>query len=239
MPNRFIKEKICGSEDYNALTSLQRDVFIRLILKSDDYGRFDGRPKFIKSYLAPLGNITQAEIDDGIQALIDRGMVVKYWHENAPYLRLTAWRKYQTARAKVSKFPADVNETFVELDTLCIQNNTIECKCARNRIRLDDNADCNICALYERAREIDKRYQELHPEEELSWPNVFTVAKLMLPFEMLLIRKALMLTYTSQVRNFVSYIRTVVEDWHNRGVYTYKQFNDGVGLNKKSPAAAE
>lgn len=234
MPNRLIRDKICGSEDYNALTPSQRDVFVRLILKSDDYGRFDGRPNFIKSYLAPLGNITQAEIDDGIQALIDRGMVVKYWHENAPYLRLTAWRKYQTARAKASKFPADINESFVELDTLCIQNNTIECKCARNRIRLDDNADCNICALYERACTIDKLYKELHPDQELSWPDVFSVSKLMLPFEMLLIRKALLLTYTSKVRSFVSYIRTVVEDWHNRGVYTYKQFVDGIGLNKKS-----
>jgi hypothetical protein len=220
MPNRYIKESICVSEDYNALTPIQRDIFLRLIVKADDFGRYYGRPVLLKSHLAPLDNITQEEIDDGIRALIERGMVVQYWHENAPYLRLPAWRKHQTTRAKVSKFPADLNESFVELDTLCIHDKSIECKCARNRIRLDDNADCNICALYERACEIEKLYKELYPDKELCWSDVFTVSKLMLPFEMLLIRKALLLTYTSKVRNFVSYIRKIVEDWHNRGVYT-------------------
>ena len=107
MPNRILKESICDSETINGLKKYSYEVmFYRLLTKCDDFGRFDARPKIIKSALFPLkDDLTIKEVCEGLQALANSGLVVLYEHEGRPFLYLPTWDRHQTIRAKRSKYP--------------------------------------------------------------------------------------------------------------------------------------
>jgi len=82
-------------------------------------------------------------------------------------------------------------------------------------------------------------YHELFPKKKLPWIDVYTVARQMLPFELALIRKAILMTHTNNVRNFVAYWLKTIADWNARGVRTYKDFCDGVGMSNGTMRAAK
>lgn len=106
MPNRILKESICMNEQIDELTAFQETLFYRLIVKVDDYGRFDARPKILKAALFPLkDDVTAAAVQDAVNALAAAGLVRLYAVEGKPYIELTGWDRNQTIRAKKSKFP--------------------------------------------------------------------------------------------------------------------------------------
>lgn len=112
MPNRIIKESLLISESYHKLTLFERDLFVRLIVAVDDYGRFDARPAIIKGRLMPLeGRVSLQKIAQGLETLEKKGLIQLYEREGCPYLWLTGWERHQNIRAKRSKYPApeDVN----------------------------------------------------------------------------------------------------------------------------------
>jgi len=230
MPNRYISENICKSYDYNSLTTFERDFFVRLILNADDYGRFDAHPCLLKAKLFPLLKISEKAIIKARSTLAEKGMILLYSVDGKPVLQFTAWLKYQTPRAQKSKYPAP-QSAELSVKTPCMQMNSDECKCSRNRIRIEDNAECNSCPLFARARVIDELHAEFYPGEELPWPDVFAVAKQMIPFDMKLIRKAMMLTLTSKVQNFVAYMLKLCDDWNDRGIHTFQEFQNGKNLS--------
>lgn len=45
MGNRILKESICTSENIDALSYFQEVFFYRMIVKCDDFGRVDARPR--------------------------------------------------------------------------------------------------------------------------------------------------------------------------------------------------
>lgn len=126
MPNRIIKESICTSDTIEQLTWFEEVVFYRLIVNSDDYGRFDGRGEIIKSRLFPLkeGKVTVKSVVEAINKLATVGLVILYECDGKPYLQLSTWDKHQQVRAKRSKYP-EFNETCNHL----ISN---DIKCPRN-----------------------------------------------------------------------------------------------------------
>lgn len=75
MPTRRISDKICRSEDYKAMSLFQRDLFWRLIVSADDFGRFDGRLNILKGALYPLDSVTEKAIDEGLKGLSTLGIV--------------------------------------------------------------------------------------------------------------------------------------------------------------------
>lgn len=106
MPNRIIKESLLVSADYARLTLFERDLFIRLIVAADDYGRYDARPAIIRGRLMPLEEVTAEVIGQGLRALEAKGLIQLYEHEGCAYLRLTGWERHQNIRAKKSRYPA-------------------------------------------------------------------------------------------------------------------------------------
>ena len=62
MPNRLLKESICESEEIDRLTWFQEVLFYRLIVKCDDYGILDARPKILKAKLLSLPEQTSAAV---------------------------------------------------------------------------------------------------------------------------------------------------------------------------------
>ena len=136
MPNRILKDSICDSETINSLKKWQYEVmFYRLLTKCDDYGRFDGRPKIIKSALFPLkDDLTLKEVCDGLQALANAGLVVLYESEGRPFLYLPTWDKHQTIRAKRSKYPAP-DDSLQASAIICKQMQADASICSRNPIQ--------------------------------------------------------------------------------------------------------
>ena len=242
MPNRIIKDSICRSESYKSLSLFQRDFFIRLIVTVDDYGRYDARPSILKAQLYPLEGTTVATIATALKAMSTLGIVLLYSVGGRQYLQLTSWQKHQTIRAQHSKYPAPneaglvdnvdnlgklEGKTVESVDNLaCIHLKSIACSCARNPIH-NGLLECNLCSLKARAYEIDKLYRELNPERELHWPDVLAIAKQMLPFEIPLVRKAVLLTQTGSVRDPAAYLFALAADWTARGIRTFEEFRAG------------
>ncbi len=107
MPNRILKESICKSDDINSLSWFEEVLFYRLIVNCDDYGRFDGRPKIIKSALFPLKEAVRTDtIERALQSLSTAGIVLLYEVDGKPYLQLTAWSTHQRVRNSKEKYPA-------------------------------------------------------------------------------------------------------------------------------------
>jgi hypothetical protein len=107
MPNRIIRESICTSDSIDKLSWFEEVLFYRLIVNCDDFGRFDGRAAVVKNRLFPLKeNLTLKTVENALHGLASAGLVALYVFEGKRFLYLPTWGKYQTQRAKVSKFPS-------------------------------------------------------------------------------------------------------------------------------------
>ena len=122
MPNRIIKESICASETIDELTWFEEVMFYRLMVKADDFGRYDGRVKILKGNLFPLKDITIKDIEKALNKLAAVGLVDLYTVNGHPYLQLSTWSEHQSIRNKKSKYPS-----IDERD--CEQLKTIESNC--------------------------------------------------------------------------------------------------------------
>ena len=136
MPNRIIKETICTSENVDQLTPFQENVFIRLIVNCDDFGRFDGRVKVLASRLFPLKDISCETMLEAVEALEKADLVTVYKVNGRPYVQLKTWLSHQTPRAKKSKYPSPDEitcEHFQADENICKQMQSDDSKCARIR----------------------------------------------------------------------------------------------------------
>jgi hypothetical protein len=105
MPSRILSQKINTSNSLSHLSPMEEIVFLHLIVSCDDYGRFFGHPSILKGMMFPLREFKERDIEAALLKLESEGMIHRYVHEGTVYLELTAWTKYQTPRAKGSKFP--------------------------------------------------------------------------------------------------------------------------------------
>lgn len=137
MPNRILRESICTSDTIDKLSWFEEALYYRLIVTCDDFGRFDGRTAVIKNRLFPLKDgLTLKTVETALHGLANAGLVSFYMVEGRRFLCLPTWGKYQTQRAKVSKYPAP--DTADESDEqssaiICEQMQADDCKCSRIR----------------------------------------------------------------------------------------------------------
>lgn len=133
MPNRILRESICTSDTIDRLTWFEEALYYRLIVSCDDFGRFDGRTAVIKNRLFPLkDNLTLKTVETALHGLVSAGLVVLYMVEDRRFLYLPTWGKYQTQRAKVSKYPSP-NEQSQTHEIICKQTQADDSKCPRIR----------------------------------------------------------------------------------------------------------
>lgn len=118
MPNRILKESICTSESIDTLTAFQETFFYRLIVNCDDFGRFDARPKILKSRLFPLkDDVRDKQIEDALRALSSAELVTLYVVDGKPFLQMKTWNRHQPrARADKSKYPEPTDGNAVPAD---------------------------------------------------------------------------------------------------------------------------
>lgn len=127
MPNRILKESICSSEDIDKLKPFEEIFFYRLIVKCDDFGRYDARPKVLKSALFPIKDgVTAKNVEDALHTLASVGLVKLYEVDGRPFLFLPTWLSHQQKRANKSKFPeprvSDITCNQSQSDSLVFEN---------------------------------------------------------------------------------------------------------------------
>ncbi len=107
MPNRILHEKICTSETLALLSAEEERFFYRLMVQCDDYGRFDGRPMVIRArcFAVQVDSVSDDDVAHWLDALVRVGLVVRYEVGGRAFLQVETFNKYQTPRAKRSKWP--------------------------------------------------------------------------------------------------------------------------------------
>lgn len=143
MPNRILKESICSSEDIDKLKPFEEIFFYRLIVKCDDFGRYDARPKVLKSALFPIKDgVTAKNVEDALHTLASVGLVKLYEVDGRPFLFLPTWLSHQQKRANKSKFPepsvSEINCNQPQSDSPVFENDIRE---TRNDIRYSSNGN--------------------------------------------------------------------------------------------------
>lgn len=104
MPNRLIREGFLDSEAINSLDHFTECIYHRLLIVSDDAGRFDGRANIIASRCYPLrDNVRAKDVEKHLLKLVEAGLIIRYQWSGKPFLQLTKWQK--CGKAVTSKYP--------------------------------------------------------------------------------------------------------------------------------------
>lgn len=109
MPSRYLREAYITSERIDAASSDSRDLFVRLLLVADDYGRFFADPRIISSKCFPLSASARKcphSADKCAQLLaecVKVGLVQVYEADGKRFLQINQW--HERVRSK-SKYPA-------------------------------------------------------------------------------------------------------------------------------------
>jgi hypothetical protein len=107
MPNRIIKDAILVSANIDQLTADEERFFFRLLLVSDDYGRFDARPPVIRGRAYPLKpEVTDQHVLSWIAKLVEVDILHAYQINGARFVGFSNWHTYQNVRAGKSKYPS-------------------------------------------------------------------------------------------------------------------------------------
>ena len=105
MPNRILYDDLKGSDKYNAVSPAARDLYVRLLLCADDFGRYFANPVIVAREAYPtLEAMTSKQVGPLLDILADAGLIVRYKVGKDDYLLITNWR--QRTRAMKSKYPA-------------------------------------------------------------------------------------------------------------------------------------
>jgi len=105
MPNRILRDWT-DSEAVNLISRNAETLFVRLIMKADDYGNYTANPKLIRSQCYPLlvDSIREADISRWIAECEKAGLIALYSFENKELLHIVSFG--QRLRDSRPKFPA-------------------------------------------------------------------------------------------------------------------------------------
>ena len=79
MPNRILMAGLLSSEKYNAVSTAARDLYVRLILLADDYGRYRADPRIVAREAYPIDEgMTSKKVAPLMEALARIGLITLY-----------------------------------------------------------------------------------------------------------------------------------------------------------------
>ena len=107
MADRILRSRALSSESLDKLTPSAEVLFYRLLLVGDDFGRFEADVRLLlaKCYPLKVGDKKLSDVASDFDDLERAGIVGRYVHDGRTYGYFTNWKKYNTPRAKASKFP--------------------------------------------------------------------------------------------------------------------------------------
>jgi hypothetical protein len=105
MPTRYLKAGIRDSESIDNLSPQAENLFYRLLVTVDDFGRFDARPAMIKANCFPIKDaMTINKCKDLLEELANKNLVIVYEAFGKNVLQMSKWDNIP--RAKESKYPS-------------------------------------------------------------------------------------------------------------------------------------
>lgn len=142
MGNRMIKESIRTSKSVNSLNDFQFRLWLYLITYVDDFGRGSADPELIKGLVFPRRKgVTEKQIEDGITALANAGMVNLYEVDGEPFLYFPKWGDHQRIQTKQSKCPAPDEGTVIHREspssTVSHGESPLETNRSRNQVETE------------------------------------------------------------------------------------------------------
>ena len=121
MPTRYLKSGIRDSEAIEKLSPLAENLYYRLLVTVDDFGRYDARPPMIKAACFPVkDSINAVKTEVLMKELAENNLIRIYTVEGKPYLQMTKWDNIP--RAKESKYPASEYDAIQLHTTVCDSN---------------------------------------------------------------------------------------------------------------------
>ena len=109
MPTRYLKPGVRDSESIDSLSPQAENLFYRLLVTVDDYGRFDARPAMIKANCFPIkDSISINKCKDLLEELEIKELITVYVVSGKNILQMSKWDN--VPRAKESKYPAPVDK---------------------------------------------------------------------------------------------------------------------------------
>ena len=107
MANRVLRDWTC-SETIDQLSEFAELFFTRLIMKADDFGRFYGSPKILKSQLYPLKDYNLKQVEKWRNEVVRSGVIILYVVDGKEYLEIKDFN--QRLRIMKSKFPEPLTD---------------------------------------------------------------------------------------------------------------------------------
>jgi hypothetical protein len=114
---RMINPDFWTDPKITKLTPIERLLFIGLISNANDYGKLRGNPGIVRSKVFPTDNITNQEVEDGLNNLENNHLIQQYVINDEELILLTGWNKNQVVQhpSKIDEYPYPVD--FVMKDT--------------------------------------------------------------------------------------------------------------------------
>jgi len=94
---------------FEAMPAESERLFVRLIMKADDFGRFHADPRLVRAACYPLEDCSTAKVQAGLQDLIKRGLLFAYEVESRPYMAIVNYG--QRLKQSRPKFPQPDGES--------------------------------------------------------------------------------------------------------------------------------
>jgi hypothetical protein len=120
MPTRYLKPGVRDSESIDSLTPQAENLFYRLLVTVDDFGRFDARPAMIKANCFPIkDSISINKCKDLLEELEIKELITVYIVSGKEILQMCKWDN--VPRAKESKYPEPVDrriQVHTDVNTL-------------------------------------------------------------------------------------------------------------------------
>jgi hypothetical protein len=109
MPTRYLKPGVRDSECIDGLTPQAENLFYRLLVTVDDFGRFDARPAMIKANCFPIkDSVSINKCKDLLDELEINELITVYVVSGKNILQMSKWDN--VPRAKESKYPAPLGK---------------------------------------------------------------------------------------------------------------------------------
>lgn len=106
MPNRMLNGEITSSESLSRVSLEAVSTFLFLTTKVDDFGRLDGRLRFLMSTLYPIReDVTEQALARWLGELEREQLIHRYEKDGRHFVHLPSWAKYQRLRSQHSKWP--------------------------------------------------------------------------------------------------------------------------------------
>lgn len=163
MPQRVIRDWT-DSEKINTISSSAECLFVRLMMKADDFGNFHANVKLVKSLCFPLKDYRESDITRWMNELKESGLIAFYMADNKKYLTILKFG--QRLRNMRNTFPKpSENDNMQQIAASCG-----ECPPETNRSRNEEEGEEEGEEKRAHSQNLDQ-LENLFPEEKKYEPS--------------------------------------------------------------------